>query len=248
MNNHSVAELLVEKGKALFHSPRVSVTFTTNAEADKLLNDIENTPHAFVVACIMDRQIKAETAWSIPYLISEKLGDFKFPTLAALSLPDVENLMTIPTPLHRFPSVMSENFYRAIQTIAQDYSGLASNIWCNRPSSADVVYRFLRFKGVGQKIATMATNILARDFKIEFSDYYSIDVSVDVHIKRVFYRLGLIPAQASNEQIVYRARAISQEFPGLVDLPLWEIGRNWCKASEPNCPECYMQKVCPKIV
>ena len=53
------------------------------------------------------------------------------------------------------------------------------------------------------------------DFKIEFSDYYSIDISVDVHIQRVLHRMGIIPDQASNDQIVYKARSISPEYPGL---------------------------------
>ena len=248
MNTHRVAEILLDKGKVLFNSPREFVQFTGGVRADTLLNDLENTPHAFVLACVMDRQIKAELAWSIPHLISEKLDNFEFQTLAALSLQEVEKLMTTPSPLHRFPSEMSKNFYFAIQTISENYSGLASNIWNNRPSSAEVVYRFLRFMKKKKKIGTMATNILARNFKIEFSDYYSIDISVDVQIRRVFYRLGLIPGQASNEQIIFQARALSPEFPGLLDLPVWEIGRTWCKPSEPNCQKCYMQQVCPKIL
>ena len=71
MNSHRIAEILVDKGKTLFDSPRNIVTFTGNIQADNLLNDLENTPHAFVLACVMDRQIKAELAWQIPYLISE---------------------------------------------------------------------------------------------------------------------------------------------------------------------------------
>src|SRR5690554_7296394 len=62
--------------------------------------------------------------------------------------------------------------------------------WRGNPSSAAVVYRFLQFDGVGPKIATMATNILARDFKIPMSDYYSVDISTDVHILRVLRRSG----------------------------------------------------------
>lgn len=170
MTAHQIAEILVDKGKTLFDSPREFVKFTGNVQADKLLNDLENTPHAFVLACVMDRQIKAELAWLIPYLISEKLGNFKFQTLAALSLQEVENLMTVPAPLHRFPSEMSKNFYFAVQTIAEIYGGMASNIWKNKPSSAEVVYRFLEFRGIGQKIGTMAANILARNFKVFFSE------------------------------------------------------------------------------
>jgi len=98
-------------------------------------------------------------------------------------------------------------------------------IWANRPASAEVIYRFLEFRGVGPKIATMAANGLARHLKIPFSDYFSIDVSADVHVRRVFARLGLTGRGDTIEAVIYRARVLHPEFPGLLDLPAWEIGR-----------------------
>ncbi len=35
--------------------------------ARDLVNDIEHYPHAFVLACIADRQTKADIAWSLPH-------------------------------------------------------------------------------------------------------------------------------------------------------------------------------------
>jgi hypothetical protein len=49
----------------------------------------------------------------------------------------------------------------------------------------------------------MAANILAREFKISFADYFSIDISADVHVRRVFARLGLCTADATVEQVIY---------------------------------------------
>ncbi len=241
-----LVDLLLQRGQELWQAGRRYVRFTKHGPADEMLNDLEHTPHAFVLACIMDRQIKAERAWLIPYQIAQKLGDFSIETLARLSQSQIEELMSRPEPLHRFPSEMARNFFEGVQRIVQIYQGDASNIWTGKPSSAEVVYRFLEFRGVGPKIATMAANILAREFKVPFSDYYSIDVSVDTHIRRVFTRLGLVPADASVEQIIYKARALSPEFPGLLDLPAWEIGRNWCKPREPECSKCYMNQVCPR--
>lgn len=240
-----LVELLLQRGQKLWQAKQRHVRFTEHDLADEMLNDLEHTPHAFVLACIMDRQMKAERAWLIPYQIAQKLGDFSIETLARLSQSQIEELMSQPEPLHRFPTKMARNFFEGVQRIVKTYQGNASNIWTDRPSSAEVVYRFLEFRGIGLKIATMTANILAREFKIPFSDYYSIDVSVDTHIRRVFTRLGLVPKGASVEQIIYRARALSPEFPGLFDLPAWEIGRNWCKPQKPECSECYMNQVCP---
>jgi uncharacterized HhH-GPD family protein len=199
---------LVERGELLFNAPKMPVRFTSDVDADKLLNDLSGYPHAFVLACIMDRQVKAERAWAIPYRLSKRLGNFKFTTLAKLSLSDIKRLMSKPDPLHRFVDTMSVSMHAGIHRIADQYNGDASRIWADTPPSAEVVYRLLQFRGIGPKIATMAANILARDFKVRFSDHYSIDISADVHVKRVFGRLGLCAPEASVEQVVYRARSL----------------------------------------
>jgi endonuclease III len=66
-----------------------------------------------------------------------------------------------------------------------------------------------------------------------------------VHIRRVFGRLGLCPTDATPEQVVYKAKALYPEFPGLMDLPCWEIGKKWCKAGGQQCAACYMNDLCP---
>jgi len=195
----------------------------------------------------MDRQVKAERAWQIPYRLQRRLGgDFSIRKLASLTLLDVEKIMGEPEPLHRFANKMSGCFHAAVRRIVQQYDGDASRIWENKPSSADVVHRFLEFDGVGPKIASMAANILAREFKLPFADYYSIDISADVHVRRVFGRLGLAETDASVEQLIFRARSLCPEFPGLMDLPAWEIGRQWCRPKNPQCTACYLGEKCSK--
>jgi endonuclease III len=245
MNTKAIRDRLVEYGKRLFNSPKQVIQFTRNQQADALLNDLDRFPHAFVLACVMDRQIKAERAWMIPYIISEKIGGFSINRLQGLSKEDIRQLMSKPEPLHRFVDKMADHFYSAVRRINNQYNGNAAAIWSDKPSSAEVVYRFLEFSGVGPKIASMAANILAREFKIPFADYYSIDISADVHIRRVFGRLGLCASDATVEQVVYKLRALYPEFPGIMDLPCWEIGRNWCKPRVPECEGCYMNDLCP---
>jgi endonuclease III len=229
------------KGQDAFHP------FTGNADSDTLLNDLDRFPHAFVIGCIMDRQVKAERAWIIPYHFAKALGDFSFETVARLSQARILKIMTTPRPMHRFAEDMSRNFHEAIQVIGTKWGGDASQIWANKPSSAEVVHRFLQFRGVGPKIATMAANILARSLKIPFSDYYSIDVSVDVQVRRVFWRLGLSKRDESVDSITYLARSLHPKFPGLLDSPAWNIGRKWCFETVPNCGECPMsqKRLCP---
>ena len=245
MNEKAIRDRLVEHGQTLFGAAKQLVEFTREPKADALLNDLAYHPHAFVLACVMDRQIKAERAWMIPYQVSEKIGRFSMEALSALSRADVKRLMTEPEPLHRFADTMADNFHSAVQRLKNTYAGDAARIWAGQPSSAEVVYRFLEFDGIGPKIGSMAANILAREFKISFADYFSIDISADVHVRRVFARLGLCATDATVEQVIYKAKALHPEFPGMMDLPSWEIGRNWCKSRGPECADCYMKDLCP---
>ena len=80
-----IARVLVERGERLFQAERTPVVFTKNEAADSLLNDLEEKPHAFVLACLMDRQINAEKAWLIPFQLSQRLGGFSFDFLRSLS-------------------------------------------------------------------------------------------------------------------------------------------------------------------
>jgi endonuclease III len=244
MNATAIRDALKKRGEELLAQPRQPTPFTGNSNADALLNDIEHYPHAFVTACLMDRQWQAEKCWSVPYRFKERLGSFEFGDLAALPQKKVASLFVQDPPLHRLKQKMADIFYSAVQKIGQEYSGKASLIWQGQPSSATIVRRFLEFNGAGPKIATMAANILVRDFKIPVSDKFSIDISPDVQVRRVLERLGLVREDASNEEIIYTARELNPPCPGIFDLAAWEIGREWCRPRSPDCKSCYMQQHC----
>lgn len=260
MNEDGIRRLLVERGNEVFDAPiePEPLAFSKKPkdlnedeyqEARALVNDLEHRPHAFVLGCIMDRQIDADRAWLIPYRLSQRIGSFDFCTIRKLSEDEIQSYMNGPPALHRYPNVMSKNLYAAIQRIANKYQGDAGAIWAGHPSSAGLVQRFLQFRGVGIKIATMAANILVRGFKVSVSDYSSIDIDIspDRHVHRVFWRLGLTPQDATTDQIIDRAQELNPEFPGLLDFPTWQIGRNWCKPNQEKllCSECFMEKLCP---
>lgn len=241
---NEIGQRLVTNGEKLLNDDAQFVEFSKDPESDALTNDLENYPHAFVIGCVMDRQIKAEKAWGIPHQLKQRIGDFEFATLKKLTQEEVLFHLTEPSVLHWLKSDMAKNCFLAIERIDKTYQGDASKIWSDTPSSAELVFRFLQFRGIGQKIATMAANILARDFKTPLKDYYSVDVSVDSHVTRVFQRLNLVNSP-DRDGIVYKARSISPEFPGLVDFPCFEIGRTWCHVRTPDCGNCYMSDICP---
>lgn len=240
-----IADRLLQHAQQIEEKPVTVIRFTNDDEVNQLLSDLENHPHLFVLACVMDQQIKAERAWTIPITISKVIGSVEFAAFANLTEDHLQAIFH-KEGLHRFNDKMASWFFLAIKDIQELYSNDASNIWCDEPSSATIVRRFLSFQGVGPKIATMATNILARDFRIPMRDKISVDISADVHTKRVFHRLGITNVKDDANDVIYAAREMNPLYPGIFDLVTWEIGRQWCTSKNPACSLCYMNDLCDK--
>ena len=92
----------------------------------------------------------------------------------------------------------------------------------------------------------MAVNTLVRDYGIEISDMSGIDISYDVHVRRVFLRTGLVKRDRESDMVLV-ARKLIPNYPGALDLPAWKIGRRYCHLRKPDCNHCWMKEVCPKL-
>lgn len=244
-NKKELINQLVKVGRKRLRSKKIIPLYANSPEAAILLNDLDKNPHAFVIMCLMNQQVNANTVGAIPYELSQRLGYFDMKRLAKTKRSQLKKAMRRPTHLHRFSDNMAEYLYLAIQRIQNQYGGNAANIWNDNPSSAKLVQRFLEFEGVGLKIATMASNLLVRNYKIPVRDYYSIDISADVHIKRIFRRMGFVPPESGNDMVIYCAREIYPKFPGIFDYALWDHGRKICVAMTPKCDICTYNKLCP---
>jgi len=239
-----IVKILINKYREYKKNPD---PFVDDIEANKLLNDIENNPHVFVLACLMDRQIPAKKAWIIPPTVFKELKTHNFNKLTNIKKEVYIDIFNQKR-LHRFNTIMANIFYEGIQYIKEEYNGDVSKIWRDKPSSKSVVRRFLGFNGCGIKIATMAANILVTNFNIPFSDYCSIDISPDVHIIRVLARMGFVQPNPSRKMVICKARELYPKFPGIIDYPCWKIGQECCKPNKPNCSSCIVKTECKKII
>ncbi|MGH3186522.1 MAG: hypothetical protein ACRDPY_27795 [Streptosporangiaceae bacterium] len=75
-------------------------------------------------------------------------------------------------------------------------------------------------------------------------DYYFVDISVNVQVRRVMIRLGFVSEGASDELLIYAAREAHPEFPGIFDLALWRIGKDVCTQTAPLCGTCPLAEFC----
>ena len=218
----------------------------TKAYNDKIA-DLENYPHLFVLSCMMDTGMNSDKAWIIPYKVAQELlnGDLTFPAFASLSEDAIVQAFEKGN-FHRYKTVKGKVFYSAIRKIANEYDGDASAIWGDNPDSSLIISRFLEFDGCGIKIATMATNLLYRNYKVPMSNLSSIEVSPDVHVRRIFYRTGLVnSSEVSESQIIYAARFLNPDYPGIVDRLSWLLGKTKiCTDQAPKCDECPLRSAC----
>jgi endonuclease-3 len=241
-----IADLKVRVEKLLEFGEKVTAEELVPVLIKEAAKDITD-PFAFVLAGVLDRGAKAEVIWTIPYYIKKQLGQLDPYFFANAS---IEEIAEIFRKLPRKPRYMNDAPYTVkelSEIIVNDYNGQTQKLWENRGSQA-VKTTLERIHGVGPGIASMIILLLERWFKVYFDDidHRKMDVKPDVHIIRVFYKLGFI-SEPTSAAALKAARRLNPEFPGAMDAPAWYIGRNWCTASMSKCDECPVVEVCPKI-
>ena len=236
-----------------FGSENVSVEkeFQIDLYGNRILEIQEKTnprlhPTAFVFACIFDQWIKWQVAWSGPIDLEKRLGHLDPSRIASMTQMELEAFLRQPPKvLHRIPGKIAKWLIGTCKVISEKYRGKPENIWNDCPTTIELQERFSELPGFGKKKASMATNILVRDYQIPITGTKAgIDISYDVHVRRVFMRLQLVKHDTEDE-IIETARSLNPEYPGLLDLPTWRVGNFWCHAALPNCSACFMLSLCP---
>jgi endonuclease III len=135
-NLEGIVSMLVQKGQEILDKPKAQIVrFVRNSkysqgnEADRLLNDFKNFPHAFVISCIADKQVDADTAWLTPYNISLQVESFEIKHLAKIELSRFKEIMENANPKHRFHKMIAEEIHSGINHIMEAYNGNAAKIW-----------------------------------------------------------------------------------------------------------------------
>lgn len=222
---------------------------TTEELVPVLVKDAAKTityPFAFALAGVLDRGTKAEVIWTIPYYLKKQLGALDPNFFANASIKEIDELFRKLPRKPRYLNDAPQTVKQLAAIIVNEYDGQAQKLWENR-TAKEIKATFERIHGVGPGIASMIILLLERWFKVNFDDidHTKMDVKPDVHIIRVFQRLGFISELTSNAALE-AARKLNPEFPGALDAPAWYIGRNWCNSYNPRCDQCPVTNVCPK--
>jgi uncharacterized HhH-GPD family protein len=240
----AVARALLAHADALASQLTSTTTqFTPDPAANQLIYD---DPFAFLLAVIADMGIPAERAWALPYRLRERLGYLSARELATYA-DAVSAAVQREPKLHRFVNTIPDWLTQASQIVLDRYHGKAAELWSDAPTAMELRRRLEEFPGIGQKKAAMAVEILARDLGVKLKDLSGSDIAYDVHVRRVFLRTGLAERDDVNHMVSV-ARALHPERPGALDLPAWDIGRRWCRPSNPDCSACPLNSACPRFI
>ena len=212
-------------------------------EADALLR---RDGMAMLIGLVLQRGMSAERVWRIPLHLIRELGHLEPGRLADMTEAAVEAALRRLPERPRYPAQMSVTLVALGKLVRDQFAGDGSRVWVGR-RMADVLATLMSLPGVGPGIAHMAVQELMDEvgYSPHPDELPGLDVKADVHVVRVFYRLG-IAADETREAALDAARRLHPAFPGLLDWPAWDIGRRLCRPHSPTCSECPVSEVCER--
>ncbi|AMM54683.1 endonuclease III domain-containing protein [Pyrococcus kukulkanii] len=102
----------------------------------------------------------------------------------------------------------------------------------------DKFEELIKLPGIGRKCANI---VLAYGFGIPA-------IPVDTHVNRISKRLGLVPKDASPEEVEERLKQLIPRKEWLyVNHAMVDHGKRICRPIKPRCDECPLKDLCPKV-
>lgn len=210
----------------------------------------------FFLGVMLDRSINADYAWNAAKFISETLGDpidssvlwKKLYTLEKRRLLGFLRYGNGGYAFHRHYKTFAHLLPKSSLLLLEKYDGDPRNIWNGQRDIDDVRKRLEEFPCIGPALSRMTILILSRDYGLlgGAKAKKQLDIKPDIHVKRVFMRSGIIQKGASDKDVIKIARVLSPSYPGMLDNPAFNIGRNICRPTKPLCKECPLDRVCLK--
>ena len=182
----AIVDRLLEFGKSIGANELVFAN-------DPLVGDIlKNDPFAFLLAASVDRGMTAETAWRLPAKIRAKLGHLDPSRMAQMTAEEMLAVLNAIDGRPRYLTAAARTLVEVAKHVTEFCDGDTRNLW--RGQRAETIKRRVKaIYGVGPGIASMVVILLATLGEISLlpEDYATMDPKPDVHVCRVFGRLGL---------------------------------------------------------
>jgi endonuclease III len=201
----------------------------------------KKSANKFLLGCILDYQMRAETAWENAHRLTENIlrdPPDLWDKIARFSESNWKSKWR-QFGIHRFP-MAHYRVWRIAREIVAQYDGDARKIWRNQ--TADAVLHRLDELRVGKQISRMVVGALNDTGQIRTRG----DAKVDVNVRRVLGRIltGNNYTPAQDDKVTEITRKMMPNNPWLSDYPLYTIGKTVCFASRPHCHQCDLKSEC----
>lgn len=195
-----------------------------NQSRSEFVNLMENfkDPYLVLIACILSLRTNDKTTYPA--------------TLRMLKLAKTPKEMCFVEQKELEKAIYPVGFYankaRQIielsKRIVEEYNSVVPN----------TIEELITFNGVGRKTANL---VLAKGFEIPA-------ICVDVHVHRIFNRLGLIKTKNPEETEFKLRDNLPKKYWLDINTLLVTHGQNVCKPIKPLCDKCPISQYCEKII
>lgn len=125
----------------------------------------ETSAFAFVLGVLFNQQVRADRAWTAPWVLADRLGTLRPADLAGLPLEDFMETFARPPVLHPFKDVMAERALETACLIKDTYAGDARAMWTDA-TAGEVLQRLRALPGIGDHKARVGLFVLTRELGI----------------------------------------------------------------------------------
>lgn len=191
------------------------------SEFVKLMDSFKN-PYLVLIACILSLRTNDKTTYPATLRMLELAKTPK--EMKNVSVEDLSKAI--------YPVGFYENKARQIielsKTIDEELNGQVP----------DEIEDLIKFKGVGRKTANLVLSL----------GFNKPAICVDVHVHRIFNRLGYIKTKTPEETEFTLREKLPQKYWIDINTLLVTHGQNVCKPIKPKCSECPIARYCAKII
>ena len=186
------------------------------------LMDSFNNPYLVLIACILSLRTNDRTTYPATLRMLELAK-----TPKAMKNVKVEDLAKAIYPVG-FYANKAKQIIELSRQIDEELDGKVP----------DTIKELVKFKGVGRKTANL---VLSQGFN-------KPAICVDVHVHRIFNRLGYVCTKNPEETEFALREKLPQKYWIDINTLMVTHGQNICKPTQPKCSECPIANYCAKIL
>ncbi len=186
------------------------------------LMDSFNSPYLVLIACILSLRTNDRTTYPATLRMLE----------LAKTPKEMKNVKVEDLAKAIYPVGFYENKAKQIIELSRQ---IDEELGGKVP---DTIEDLIKFNGVGRKTANL---VLSQGFN-------KPAICVDVHVHRIFNRLGYVCTKNPEETEFALREKLPQKYWIDINTLLVTHGQNVCKPTKPKCSECPIADYCAKIL